>query len=263
MLVFFAIYWDNFAAKLIQYSQYTNFLSLYSIEFVNELESTNTYLKEKVRSHGIAAPYCVSAGIQSNGRGQRGNTWESEPFANVTASFLVGGQNDIADLSRLVNVAAVAVVNCLSKIGVTNVAIKWPNDVYVNEKKIAGVLIENVVSQGMVKNSVVGIGLNVNQEDFGEHDGTSLFLETNEKREVASVLNSLYDEFYSLVSQDSPYVLEQVNAVLFKKNQSVTFDEAGRLVEYKVLTLLKNGNLLAENSGEYKELEHHKSKWIK
>lgn len=261
--MFFAINWDNFAAKLIQYSQYTNFLNHYSIEFVNELESTNTYLKEKVRSHGIKAPYCVSAGIQLNGRGQRGNTWDSDPYVNVTASFLIDGQKDITDLSRIVNVAALSVANCLTKIGIKNVTIKWPNDVYVGHKKIAGVLIENVVSEGLVKNSVVGIGLNVNQDDLAKHNGTSILLETNKRFEVPFILNLLYDEFYTMETKKSSFVLDQVNVILYKRNESVTFDEGGRLEEYTVLTLLKNGNLLAERKGEYKELEHHKSKWIK
>ena len=91
----------------------------------------------------MVSPFAVFAGKQTAGRGQRENTWESEPFANMLCSFLVKNVGTVSDLSKLNNAAVLAVVQALQGVGLTQVQVKWPNDVYVKDQKIAGILIEN------------------------------------------------------------------------------------------------------------------------
>jgi len=238
-------------------------LSQYTIEFINEVESTNTYLKKKVKNTSVLAPYCVSASIQNVGRGQRGNVWYSEPFTNVIASFLVSKPSTVYELKKLNNAATLAVVSCLNAFGITQVKVKWPNDVFVNEKKIAGVLIENVLAAGTVKSSVVGIGLNVNQKNFNGFNATSMFLTNEVKYDVSDVLMVLYDQFYDRVNHASSKLLSEVNNILYKKDENVTFEEDGRIEVYKVRSILENGNLSVESDNNVKEIEHHKCKWVK
>jgi biotin-(acetyl-CoA carboxylase) ligase len=76
-------------------------LTKYNIEFLNEVESTNTYLKEKVRKQGLVSPYCVTAAVQSHGKGQRKKAWESEPYDNILASFLVNKPGSFLSLITL------------------------------------------------------------------------------------------------------------------------------------------------------------------
>ncbi len=237
-------------------------MTRYTIEFLNEVESTNTYLKEKVRKQGLVSPYCVSAAVQMHGKGQREKVWESKPYDNILASFLVNKPGSFNDLSKLNYVAALAVVDCLQNAGITNVAIKWPNDVYVADKKIAGILIENSLTASEVKNAIVGIGLNVNQAEFDNLNATSMALETAITWDVTEVLHHLYDTVYYYLKQDLSKLLLSVNDLLFKKNELVTFEQDGRTVKYKIKAVLANGNLAVLQHENQIELEHHKVKWI-
>ena len=148
----------------------TNIIQLESVG------STNTYLAGRVVDlpHGtVVSTYCQTAG-----RGQRGNTWESEPNKNLSFSVLLRPQNIIARQQFYISEAvSVAIVNSLKRYipgyetpdSITpdhRVAIKWPNDIYVGDKKICGILIENTLSGMNISQSIVGVGLNVNQSKF-------------------------------------------------------------------------------------------------
>ena len=128
--------------------------------------STNSYLS------GIAAtsPHgtVVSATEQSAGRGQRGNSWESEPGKNLTFSILLHPAHiDAREQFAISEAVSVAIVEVLRQhIPDTPVAIKWPNDIYVGDRKICGILIENSLSGNGISHSIAGIGINVNQAEF-------------------------------------------------------------------------------------------------
>ena len=110
----------------------------------------------------------VSALSQSSGRGQRGNVWLSEPGENLTFSIVHKYEKyELAAKNQIVvsAIAALSVVALLSEYGI-DAEIKWPNDIYVGEKKICGILIEHTVAGDYISHSIVGIGLNVNQCNF-------------------------------------------------------------------------------------------------
>lgn len=140
---------------------------------LDNIDSTNSYVAANADrlAHGDA----VEASQQTAGRGQRGNSWESEPGANVTMSVIlrpseVGVLIHAARSFPLSEAVALAVadvvIECLPSHLVDKVAIKWPNDIYVADKKIAGILIENTLAGPMISRSIVGLGLNVNQRRF-------------------------------------------------------------------------------------------------
>lgn len=129
--------------------------------WVGETESTNTLLSR--RGEYLPDGAAVVARIQSGGRGQRGNSWEAEPGKNVTMSMLL--RNRGVDIRRgycLSEAVALGAVDLLESLGI-EALVKWPNDIYVGNRKIAGILIENQLSGTMIERSIVGIGLNVNQ----------------------------------------------------------------------------------------------------
>ena len=145
--------------------------------FVKSTNSTNTLLKELIAKG--QEPTYIYAGYQTAGRGQAGNGWESEEGKNLLCSILVES-GKIKDKSPFyLNVAvSVAVHRVLSQqLGQTcnsqeptaksqQLYIKWPNDIYWQDKKIAGILIENAIVGNELKYSIAGIGLNVNQTEF-------------------------------------------------------------------------------------------------
>lgn len=235
----------------------------YNIHFVHEVDSTNSYLKELGRTQNLVSPFAVFAGKQTAGRGQREKTWESEPFANMLCSFLVNNVGSVSDLSKLNNAAVLAVVQALQGLGLAQVHVKWPNDVYVKDQKIAGILIENTFSNGAIINAIVGIGLNVNQLKFNGIVATSIRRELQNKVEVTDVMHSVYDAFYHFLTQSSSILLMGVNEVLYKKNENVTFAHKDRSEVYRVHAILANGNLKVSQNGNTVEIEHHITKWIK
>jgi BirA family biotin operon repressor/biotin-[acetyl-CoA-carboxylase] ligase len=128
------------------------------------VDSTNTYAHQLI-SEGLsedALIYCVE---QTAGRGQRGNTWVSKAGDGIYCSFVIFHKNIFVRDQFVFNmIIAVAVSSYLESKGIENVKIKWPNDILVNNKKIAGLLIENSLKGDKISSSIVGIGLNLNQE---------------------------------------------------------------------------------------------------
>lgn len=125
--------------------------------------STNAELGREA-AHGEA----VMALTQTTGRGQRGNSWEAEPGLNVTLSVMLRPKELPASRQFEVSEAVcLAVADVVAQLGIKDVKVKWPNDVYVGDRKIAGILIENALGAGgMLARSIAGIGLNVNQTEF-------------------------------------------------------------------------------------------------
>lgn len=131
---------------------------------LEEAGSTNSYVIDHAGE--LSDMTMVWADAQTHGRGQRGNSWESEPGANITASVLVRPQDFPAKAQFSISEAtALAVVDALARFGI-DAKVKWPNDIYVGDKKICGILIEHAVMGRCVARSVLGIGLNVNQREF-------------------------------------------------------------------------------------------------
>jgi BirA family biotin operon repressor/biotin-[acetyl-CoA-carboxylase] ligase len=136
----------------------------FNIIHLAEIGSTNTYLRENI--HTIEAPAFIYADIQNAGRGQRGNTWLSEPYANLLFSALWKPANLPANKQfSLSEAVALSIVEALASLHVT-ASVKWPNDIYVDDRKICGILIENALMGTSLEHSIIGAGINLNQRSF-------------------------------------------------------------------------------------------------
>lgn len=132
------------------------------LTIIDECASTNSALQRDA-AHGDA----LMALEQTNGRGQRGNTWEAEPRKNITLSLMLRPEELPATRQFEISEAvALGVADLLDNLGIEDVGVKWPNDIYVGDRKICGILIENTVAGALIIRSVAGIGLNVNQTLF-------------------------------------------------------------------------------------------------
>ena len=127
-------------------------------------DSTNNWLAQNEQF--LESPvlvYCIS---QTAGRGQRGNSWESEPGKNITASILFHPENFPAHQQfKISEAVALALTDYLDDKGV-DAKVKWPNDIYVRDKKICGILVEHVVTGRNITRTIAGFGLNINQKEF-------------------------------------------------------------------------------------------------
>ena len=125
---------------------------------LKEVDSTNEYLKREYQRLPVHA--CVIAQRQTAGKGRRGHIWQSQDYQNMTVSFLYKDIHDIQDCWKYTLIAAKSVVEFLKAEGIQS-TIKWPNDIYVYDLKICGILVETILDPDL-KGIIVGIGLNVN-----------------------------------------------------------------------------------------------------
>jgi BirA family transcriptional regulator, biotin operon repressor / biotin---[acetyl-CoA-carboxylase] ligase len=139
------------------------------IKILDKVDSTNSFAFELIKQSSPTEGYLIWAKEQFAGRGQRGAQWSSEPGSNLTFSIILHPHFlPVAKQFQLTKAIALGIAGFISHCleDHTHVKIKWPNDIYVKNCKIAGILIENVLEQSTLKYSVVGIGLNVNQVNF-------------------------------------------------------------------------------------------------
>ncbi|HEU4707982.1 MAG TPA: biotin--[acetyl-CoA-carboxylase] ligase [Methylophilaceae bacterium] len=132
----------------------------FNLELHDHLESTNSYLMKQASS-GCAHATCVAASLQTRGRGRRGRTWQAGLGASLTFSLLWRFQSGAAALSGLSLAVGVALIRTLHAIDVTQAKLKWPNDVLVDQHKLAGILIELQGDMEGPSAAVIGIGLNL------------------------------------------------------------------------------------------------------
>jgi len=135
---------------------------------LKEVDSTNTFLKNALsKSTPLFDGTVIMADRQLAGRGQSGNSWLSEAGKNLTFSILLNPIFLAIDRQFDLNIAiSLALNDFLNRYTSGGSFIKWPNDCYIGNKKIGGILIENIVHGNTIKHAIIGIGLNVNQENF-------------------------------------------------------------------------------------------------
>jgi BirA family transcriptional regulator, biotin operon repressor / biotin---[acetyl-CoA-carboxylase] ligase len=141
-----------------------NFITL------KEVDSTNNFLKGLLsNSKPLMEGTVIMAENQYAGRGQQQNGWHAEPGKNLTFSLLLRPHFlPVPDQFDLTRVISLGVFDALCPILGEKLKIKWPNDIYYGDNKLGGMLIENMILGGQIKNSVIGIGVNINQENFPE-----------------------------------------------------------------------------------------------
>ncbi|MBO3698543.1 biotin--[acetyl-CoA-carboxylase] ligase [Roseivirga sp. E12] len=157
--------------------------------------STNDIALEMARNSDITEGTVIITDDQTEGRGQRGNSWHASPGKNITLSLLLKPKFLEASkqypLNMAISLAVLKTVN--DQLADNEASIKWPNDIYVGRRKIAGMLIENGLSRKTLDYSVIGIGLNVNQSDFGGLQATSLKDELDKDSDLELIFQKLVE----------------------------------------------------------------------
>lgn len=134
--------------------------------YIRQTNSTSTLLREQY-TDALPNLYTIRTDYQSAGRGQAGNSWESEDGKNLLFSSLLRCSVSASEQFYLTMLVSVAMVDMLAQyLPQEGLCIKWPNDIYYGDKKLSGILVENTLMGGRVAYSIVGIGLNVNQQEF-------------------------------------------------------------------------------------------------
>jgi BirA family biotin operon repressor/biotin-[acetyl-CoA-carboxylase] ligase len=162
--------------------------------FVPECHSTNSLASDLASQSILSEGTVVITGNQTAGRGQRGNTWETASGLNLTFSVLLRPAFlSVKSQFYLTMITSLAIADFLKQRSIQGVKIKWPNDVLVDKKKCCGTLIENTIQNETLLQSIVGIGLNVNQKSFSVPTATSLAVVKDQHYDLNEALNSLLE----------------------------------------------------------------------
>ncbi len=137
------------------------------LEF-DEVESTNLTANELIGEEIVSEGTVILAKFQKQGKGQEGNYWESEADQNLLMSVILCPAFLKPEKQFVLNkIVSLAVAEFVKKILPSqNVKIKWPNDIYIDDKKVAGILISNIIKGSIFEYSIIGIGVNINQKEF-------------------------------------------------------------------------------------------------
>lgn len=160
---------------------------------LTEVDSTNNYIANLVREGKLCKTTIVSADYQHEGRGQRATKWQSSKAQNALFSIYTPWKHlKLEDQFVVSMLVALSIVDTLQRHVTSEVKIKWPNDIYVDSKKIAGILIESDLNGQQVSSSIIGIGLNINQTYFDAAiRATSLKLETGQNHDRAGLIQQI------------------------------------------------------------------------
>ena len=214
--------------------------------------STNTVAQQLQRENRASEGCTVITGHQTAGRGQRGNQWEAAAHENLTLSvvwhptFLAATEQFL--LSQAVALAALDWARrWLGASGEASLRVKWPNDLYVGNQKLGGILIENTLSGPKIQYSIVGIGLNVNQQTFTVPTATSLGQLTGRPYDLAEaaarLLECLEARYLQLRAGRVGQLRQEYLAALYRYRQSHWFMIDGQAVMGEIVGVEADGRL--------------------
>jgi BirA family biotin operon repressor/biotin-[acetyl-CoA-carboxylase] ligase len=216
-----------------------------------EITSTNDLMKELMaNSTPLPEGTVIMAEHQTAGKGQQQNGWHSEAGKNLTFSILLLPQFLSPDNAfDLLTAISLGVIKSVQKILGADAKIKWPNDVYYGQKKLGGILIENILSGKTIKHSVIGIGLNINQDIFPDHlpNPTSFMQILHKKSGLKEVLLEICAgiEFYYLKLKAGKFdeIKQEYLENLYGLHQELQFEANNQIFTGKISTVNHSGLL--------------------
>ena len=214
----------------------------------NEIDSTNNYMKENISS--FANYDIVSSKVQTSGRGRRGNTWlSSEGMALF--SFLLKPEKtlSIIEATKLPLLAGISTLSALKKIKDGAYSFKWTNDVFLNSKKLCGILIERVKD-----NFIVGIGINVANKIPEDIKNIAISMESN--YDIEKLILKVVEEFsvyYKRFSEGKwSEIIEEINSYNFLKDKKIRVNIGNKIFEGIAKNIVEDGRIQIEMNGEIK-----------
>jgi BirA family biotin operon repressor/biotin-[acetyl-CoA-carboxylase] ligase len=239
------------------------------IHLVDEIDSTNNYMKSLLLKQKVKEGTIVSADFQTGGRGQRGNGWMSENGKNLLFSIVLYPYAVKANEQFLISqVVSLAVADFLWKY-TDGITIKWPNDIYWREKKICGILIENAIEGDQIKESVCGIGINLNQESFDSSlpNPVSLKQITGEYYKQSIMLGEVRELLFSYYEQlrrgEIQIIVENYRDSLFRKTGYHLFNDNTNDFIARIKNVAPDGTLILETeSGDERRFAFKEVRYV-
>ena len=233
-------------------------------------DSTNSYLREMSKNKSLGKWTVATADYQSKGRGQKGAVWQSEKGKNLICSILVKLNDFKAEDQFMINCAvSLGIYHYLQRYNLPKLTVKWPNDIMSVSKKLGGILIENSISGDKINQSIIGIGININQEQFPEDLPMAVSIkqliqaETPRDIFLQDLLNSIQNKFEMISDGKYEALRSQYEAILFRKDKAHMYqDDRGKNFMGLIKGVSPQGKLLIEKedssiaSFQFKEVKY-------
>jgi BirA family biotin operon repressor/biotin-[acetyl-CoA-carboxylase] ligase len=241
---------------------------------LKRVDSTNSYASELLDKTKPAEGTFMYTFEQEKGRGQRGNTWDSEPNKNVACSIILYPSFLQANKQFLLTkITSLAVADLMAELlksspKTPDIKIKWPNDIYVDNKKIAGILIENSLRESNIQSAIIGIGINCNQLTFNSKmNATSLALVANKEFDLMQVIELLCEFIEARYLQLKANKQENIDADYLQRLYQIGewhyYSSNNQLFEGKIVGSSPFGKLqILIKSGDVKEFDLKEIKFV-
>lgn len=223
--------------------------------YIEQTNSTNTLLKELIAKG--QEPEFIYAGYQTAGRGQTGNSWESEKGKNLICSILLPPNKNLYFLNIAVSVA---IHRKISELGISELGIKWPNDIYWKDKKLAGILLENAIIGNEVKYAIAGIGLNVNQTEFVSDAPNPVSLKQISGKEYAidQLMQDLLEAIHAVLNEPEEAIWSEYKAHLYRREGYWPFADQNSTFEAQIEDVLPSGEIVLKDPEGKERIYHFK-----
>jgi BirA family biotin operon repressor/biotin-[acetyl-CoA-carboxylase] ligase len=205
--------------------------------------------------------FAVSTDFQTNGKGSRQKSWQSEAGKNLLTSIWLDLQVPVKEQFTISFRVALSIAQFLTNTcKIADIRIKYPNDIYAGRRKICGILIENILSNNFVKNSIVGIGLNVNQLRFSPTlpNPTSIFLQTNKEWNIFDCLSQIVDNLKVISNLPQEIIHKKYQQKLYLLGQICDFQvHNDHFLQAKIEGVDTTGNLIVSDNNQQYRFAHN------
>ena len=221
--------------------------------YISSTNSTNTLMRELLaKGEWPEEELFLYAGYQTAGRGQTGNGWESEPDKNLICSILLPNKN-LYFLNIAVSVAIIRLIG-------EPFTIKWPNDIYYRDKKLAGILLENAIVGSTVKYSIAGVGLNVNQTKFTSDAPNPVSLKqiTGKTYDIDQLMKDLFEAVKAVLNEPEERIWSEYKDHLYRQEGWYAYEDQNGRFEARIIDVLPTGEIVLKDKQGNERIYHFK-----
>ena len=227
--------------------------------YIKATNSTNSLMKEMLaKGEWPEGERFLYTGYQTAGRGQTGNSWESEADKNLLCSILLPPNKNLYFLNIAVGVAIIRLIS-------EPLTIKWPNDIYWRDKKLAGILVENAIIGNEVKYSIAGIGLNLNQTMFVSDAPNPVSLKqiTGKEYDIDQWMKDLLDAIQAVLNEPEEAIWTDYKAHLYRREGWYPFEDKNGTFEARISDVLPTGEIiLCDRQGKERIYEFKQIRYV-
>lgn len=219
---------------------------------LDETDSTNNYLRESKSNHANE-DLLITTDFQTSGRGQKNNTWESAKEENLLFSFLIHPTHIVAHEQFCISEAISLAIQQTLLERTRDVKIKWPNDIYIGNHKVCGILVENSLVGSTINDCIIGCGVNINQDRFFSDAPNPVSLrqatgqEWNREQILTSIMRN-FDHFYSMTRNNRETLHSKYLESLYRRGEEHLYSDANGEFRATIIDVAPSGLLTLRDS---------------